>query len=113
MILLELQRFSEEEYLMTKADLIKRVEESTGLKYEDAKKACEVFFQVIQESLLRMEPVRIVNFGKFYIKKTNARKGRNPKTGKSLMLKPRYLVRFKLGRQLKQELINSTPKEQK
>ena len=51
---------------MTKADLIKRVSDSTGLKYEDAKNAVEVFFKTIQEALLRRHFDRKHGPGAYY-----------------------------------------------
>ena len=43
----------------------------------------------------------LVGFGSFRTRKTKARKGRNPQTGKEIMIKARKVVSFRAGQGLK------------
>jgi hypothetical protein len=50
------------------------------------------------------EDVLISGFGKFCVKNKKKRKGRNPATGKDLILAPRKVVIFKWSGKLKEKL---------
>lgn len=43
----------------------------------------------------------VIGFGSFRTRKTKARKGRNPRTGKEIMIKARMAVSFRAGQGLK------------
>jgi integration host factor subunit beta len=45
--------------------------------------------------------IEIRGFGSFSIRKYKAYKGRNPKTGKTVEVKPKKMPFFKVGRELK------------
>jgi len=61
----------------------------------DASKFVEILLELIKGSLESGEDVLISNFGKFCVNEKHARRGRNPATGDSLLLKPRRVVTFK------------------
>ena len=52
-------------------------------------------FDIIAKALEKGEDVKISRFGRFLVKFKWARKGRNPKTGESIILKSRRVVRFR------------------
>jgi integration host factor subunit alpha len=58
--------------------------------------------ELIKQSLESGEDVMISGFGKFCVKKK--RRGRNPSTGKDLILAPRKVVTFKWSGKLKEKL---------
>ncbi len=63
-------------------------------------------FEKIKETLAKGEDVHISGFGKFQAKFKWARKGRNPQTGKSIILRSRRTVTFRCSPRLR-EKINS------
>jgi integration host factor subunit alpha len=54
----------------------------------------ELTIEIIKATLASGEDVLITGFGKFKVNEKAARRGRNPQTGKDLMLKPRKVVTF-------------------
>ena len=53
---------------------------------------------------LSLEKVAVPNFGTFLVAKREARKGRNPATGKPINIKASKTVRFKVSTNLKKLL---------
>ena len=58
----------------------------------------------IGDSLKAGNEVRLHNFGAFSITKREARKGRNPATGESMMLSASTSVKFKASKALKDKV---------
>ena len=50
------------------------------------------------------EDIMISGFGKFCVKEKKQRRGRNPATGKDMMLEPRKVVTFRYSAKLKSKL---------
>ena len=86
---------------MTKAEFIEQIKESTGLSSKDATNALKAITGTITDNLKKGESVQIVGFGTFEVAKREARKGRNPQTGKEIKIKARKVPRFRAGKNLK------------
>jgi integration host factor subunit alpha len=81
---------------LRKVDLINLVYKTNqSFSKAQAREAVETFLRTIKSSLSRSEDVLLSGFGKFNVKAKFSRKGRNPKTGKSMMLDARKVVTFK------------------
>jgi len=80
---------------LTKADLVNSLYESEMLTKSEAIVAVETVIELIKQTLEDGESILISGFGKFTVKDKKARRGRNPHTGKDLMLAPRRVVTFK------------------
>ena len=81
---------------ITKADLINKVYASNPKMIKThAREAVEIILRIIKSSLENGDDVLLSGFGKFNVKDKSARKGRNPKTGESLMLEAKRVVTFK------------------
>jgi nucleoid DNA-binding protein len=85
---------------MTKADLASAVAE-TGMTKKQAAAAVDAIIAAIKGSLAKGEPVRLVGFGTFSVKKRKARTGRNPRTGKPLRIRAKKVPAFSPGKGLK------------
>ena len=86
---------------MTKAEFIEQIKESAGLSAKDATNALKAITGTITDTLKKGESVQIVGFGTFEVAKREARKGRNPQTGKEIKIKARKVPRFRAGKNLK------------
>ena len=64
----------------------------------------DTLFEIIKKMLEKGEQVSISGFGKFQVKFKWARKGRNPQTGDSIILKSRRIVRFQYSPKLKEKI---------
>ena len=63
---------------------------------DNLKRAKARKLEVIKRTLESGEDVLISRFGKFCVKTKHERRGRNPATGKNMVLEPRRVVTFKL-----------------
>lgn len=87
---------------MNKTELIERVAQETGFTKKDSGKAVEAVISAITGSLKSGDKVSLVGFGTFDIRKREARKGRNPQTGKEIKIAARKVPVFKAGKPLKE-----------
>jgi integration host factor subunit alpha len=80
------------------------------------KRAAEIVdstFEIIKETLEKGDPVLLPGFGKFKVKFKWARKGRNPKTGESIILDSRRIITFQCSAKLKAKMRTTPPEAQK
>ncbi len=91
---------------MTKSELIEHISEMRSLPRGRAELAVNMILECLAEALRRDERVEIRGLGSFETRSYGAYKGRNPRTGDSVAVKPKRLPYFKVGKELK-ELINS------
>jgi integration host factor subunit alpha len=60
--------------------------------------------EIIKSNLASGEDVLVSGFGKFCVNEKKERKGRNPATGDSMMLRPRKVVTFKSSGKLRRKI---------
>jgi integration host factor subunit alpha len=89
---------------LTKATIIGKIAEKNNCTPKQAKKNFEDMLEIIKETLGIGEDVMISGFGKFEVKEKSPRKGRNPATGKPMMLRKRKVVTFKCAGKLKNKI---------
>jgi DNA-binding protein HU-beta len=71
---------------MNKDKLVKALGERLNKSPKEMKESVEEIFSLIKERLAEGEPVQIVGFGKFNVRKRKARMGRDPNTGEKMHL---------------------------
>jgi integration host factor subunit alpha len=76
----------------------------TGLPKMRAARIVDVLFEIMKKELEKGEDVRISGFGKFQTRFKWARKGRNPQTGKPIILKSRRIVFFQYALKLRERI---------
>ena len=86
---------------MTKADLVERVAEKTGLTRTDVAVVVDSLLEVIKKSLESGHNIEIRGFGTFKIKLRKARKARNPRTGEVVPVPDRKVPVFKPSNEFK------------
>jgi DNA-binding protein HU-beta len=88
---------------MTKAELIERVAKQMGptVKKKTITKTVESVFEHLHKAIRKDKRFTYPGFGTFSVKKRKARKGRNPKTGETIMIAPTKTVTFKPAPSLK------------
>ena len=90
---------------ITKAFLSSQVYKSNNnLTRDQAIAAVDFIIETIKTCLEGGEDVLISGFGKFNIKDKSARRGRNPITGKAMMLDARRVVTFKPSGNLRKKV---------
>jgi integration host factor subunit alpha len=80
---------------LTKDPLIYSIGDRLGISKTESTSLVESFLETVKSSLSNGEDVLISGFGKFIVRKKDARRGRNPQTGQDLTLEPRRVITFK------------------
>ncbi|MEN6317662.1 MAG: HU family DNA-binding protein [Syntrophaceae bacterium] len=85
---------------MNKEDIVTEVAKVTCSKAE-AGKVVDAFIGTIKKALKKGERVTLIGFGTFSVTKRAARAGRNPQTGKPIMIGAKKVPKFTAGTGLK------------
>lgn len=91
---------------LTKSALVDMLIEQMGLNGREAVELVEGFFELILERLTKGEDVKLAGFGNFEVHQKKERPGRNPKTGESVRISPRRVVRFSAGPKFMRRMTN-------
>ena len=89
---------------LTKNDIVNEISHKVGFKKKDSVDLIEKLLEIIKRTLESGDDVLISGFGKFCVKEKGQRKGRNPATGKPMMLKARRVVTFKCSGKLREKI---------
>jgi integration host factor subunit beta len=90
---------------MNRAGLTKKLLEKEHIPGKEAKVIVDLLFSLMQEALEKGERIEIRGFGSFEIRHYGNYKGRNPKTGQTVDVRPKKVPFFKAGKELK-EMVN-------
>jgi len=82
---------------MNKADLVAKIAEDAAITKTQANAAVNAFTEAVASTLKKGESVTLVGFGTFSVSKRQARKGRNPQSGKEIKIKAKKVAKFKAG----------------
>ena len=80
---------------VTRADLANAVYREIGLSKSESSQLVGSIFEKIELSLISEGIVKLPGFGNFVTRLKTERTGRNPKTGKAVVISPRRVVTFK------------------
>ena len=80
---------------MNKVELIAAVAEKAGMTKVDARKAVDAIVEVSKAELKKDGKIALVGFGTMGVTKRPARQGRNPRTGTTIKIAAKKVVRFK------------------
>jgi integration host factor subunit alpha len=89
---------------LTKKQIIENIAEQLGFPKKQSTELVEQLLETIKSTLASGEDVLISGFGKFCVNNKKERRGRNPATGDSMMLRPRRVVTFKVSGKLRRRV---------
>ena len=89
---------------LTKAHIINTIADQIGYPKNHSSEIVETLLELIKSSLESGDDVLISRFGKFCVKEKGERRGRNPSTGKDMMLEPRKVVTFRSSGKLRKRI---------
>jgi integration host factor subunit alpha len=89
---------------LTKAQLAELLFEQIGLNKRESKDMVDAFFDLVSNSLVDGDDVKITGFGNFQIRTKSPRPGRNPRTGEAIPIAVRRVVTFHASQKLKEQI---------
>lgn len=89
---------------MNKLGLTAMLKEETGISKTEAAQIVDLFFNEMSGALSKGNRVEIRGLCSFYVKQYKSYKGRNPKTGESVVVGEKKLPFFKCGKELKERV---------
>ena len=89
---------------MTKGDFIAVIADKPKFPWARAELLVDVVFDCIEQSMSRGEKIEIRGFGTFQVRSYRAYRGRNPRTGAIVPVKPKRLAFFKVGKELSERV---------
>jgi DNA-binding protein HU-beta len=87
-----------------KAEVVDRVAELTGYPKTQVAMTYDLLFELMSEALAGGDKITVPNFGTFLVSESPARTGRNPATGETINIAASKSVRFKVSKNLKEQL---------
>ena len=93
---------------LTKAHIVDAIADQIGYPKSQSFEIVESLLELIKKTLESGEDVMISNFGKFCVRDKKERKGRNPATGKDMILEPRKVLTFRCPGKLR-KMFNGLP----
>ena len=89
---------------VTRAQLSEAVYQEVGLSRNESAELVETVLREVSDTLVQGETVKISSFGSFSVRHKGERKGRNPKTGEEVPIKPRRVLVFRASNVLKSRI---------
>ena len=89
---------------LTKAQLADLLFDQIGLNKRESKDMIDAFFDLVSQSLVEGNDVKLSGFGNFQIRTKAPRPGRNPRTGESIPIQARRVVTFHASSKLKEQI---------
>ena len=89
---------------MNNADIAEQIAADHGVTKTDARKIVDAVFAAIAEGAAKGEEISLNGFGKFKVKATPAREGRNPATGAAMQIAASKKLAFTPAKAVKDKL---------
>jgi len=89
---------------LTKSQIVDAIHDQLGFSRKNSAEMVETLLEIIKRKLENSEDVLISGFGKFCVKEKNERRGRNPATGRDMLLRKRKVVTFSCSKVLRNKI---------
>lgn len=97
---------------LIKSALVKKIHEKNIHLFErDAERIVSVIFNEITQSLADGKRVELRGFGAFSVSRRKKRRGRNPRTGETVIVEDKVIPKWKMGKELRIKLNNKDKTE--
>lgn len=93
---------------MKKSDLVDMVAQRQNLPRAQVEVTIDALLEAVADGLSRGERVDFRGFGAFAVRESAARSGRNPRTGETIQIAARRTPTFKVGKELRDRVNNSS-----
>ncbi len=94
---------------VTKKELVDRIAKKTQAKRVTVKRVIQAFLDQITTELMKGNRLEFRDFGVFEARTRASRVAQNPKTLQRVRVPSKRTVKFKMGRLMRQNLMNAVP----
>ena len=91
---------------MNKKEMIDAIARKTNTQKSAAEEMLNATLEVFGQALKKDKKIVLVGFGSFTATRRPSRRGRNPQTGKEIVISAKTVVKFKAGKALEEKLNN-------
>jgi integration host factor subunit alpha len=96
---------------LTKAHVVEKVQNRLELPKDKSAELIESLLEIMKGTLEKGEDVLVSGFGRFCVKEKKERRGRNPQTGKDMMLGRRRVITFRCSGVLRDKINSNHSKD--
>jgi integration host factor subunit alpha len=89
---------------LTRADLSEAIHRQIGLSRTESADMVKSVLDIVSDTLVKGEQVKLSSFGTFMVRDKRARIGRNPKTGEEVPITPRRVLVFRPSQVMKAQI---------
>jgi integration host factor subunit alpha len=89
---------------VTRKELALAVNEKLGVSQRNASEMVDTIFATMKDTLINGESLKLVQFGTQSVRDKAPRRGRNPRTGESMIITKRKMVSFRPSKRLRERL---------
>ncbi len=90
---------------LTRKEIAEAINDQLGYPQNTCTALVDSFLDGMKSSLLGNDSIKFVHFGTFLVRDKNSRRGRNPRTGETITIKPRQMITFRPSKKLR-DLVN-------
>jgi len=89
---------------MNKSELVDALAEKGKMTRKKAEDVVDLIFNSMVDAMKSGDRIEIRGFGSFVVKDYGSYRGRNPRTGQSIEVRPKKLPFFKVGKELRERV---------
>jgi DNA-binding protein HU-beta len=89
---------------MNKGEFIDRLADKTGTTKKEARHLLDSVLDLVQDTLLQGDEVKLVGFGKFAVRARKASSRINPQTKRPIEVEAKVVPLFRPGKELKRQI---------
>ncbi len=89
---------------VTRKELAISVNEKLGVSQRNAAEIVDTVFSTMKDTMITGESIKLVQFGTLSVRDKAPRRGRNPRTGASMIITKRQMVSFRPSKRLRERL---------
>ncbi|MDH4319705.1 MAG: integration host factor subunit alpha, partial [Desulfobulbaceae bacterium] len=80
------------------------VNSTLGISQRNASEIIDTIFATLKKTLVDGESIKLVQFGTLAVRDKAPRKGRNPRTGETMIISERQMISFRPSKRLRERL---------
>ncbi|MCK5242925.1 HU family DNA-binding protein [bacterium] len=92
--------------MITKSEMLNKLVDATGLKKKEVQSVLDAQNALLYKTLKKEKKYKLQGLGIFAVKKRNARMARNPQTGETVKVAAKTVVKFRVGKDLKDSVLS-------